>query len=111
LLVAEMQNQVTADSGRFELGQIPGAERVELKAGMITEPQVNESDNTASFAYVLQVYDKPAQRSFAEAKTLLVNHYQAELEKKWIASLKAKYPVRVNRNVWNSITSTSGTAH
>ncbi|MEI6950656.1 peptidylprolyl isomerase [Paraflavisolibacter sp. H34] len=97
LLVAEMQNQVTADSGRFELAQIPRPKGMTLKEGLITEPQVNEADNTASFAYVLHLYDQPAQRSFAEAKTLLVNNYQAELEKKWIAELKARYPVTINR--------------
>jgi peptidyl-prolyl cis-trans isomerase SurA len=96
-LVAGMEDKVTADSGRFEWQQIPNANNTPLKAGLVTAPVVNKTDNTYSFAYITQVYTQPSRRNFEEAKGLVVNDYQNELEKKWIAELKAKYPVVINQ--------------
>ena len=40
------------------------------------------------------------QRSFEEAKGLVINDYQNILEEKWIADLKKKYPVKINDAVF-----------
>ena len=98
-LVNRFSEKITADSSRFETGQIPGAAGQKLMAGTITTPVLNRADNTASFAYILHVYDKPAPRNFAEARGLVVNDYQKELEKNWVAELKNKYPVKINQSV------------
>ena len=66
-------------------------------------PIINQADNTASFAYIIQVYDKPEQKTYTQAKGLVINDYQADLEAKWVAALKKKYPVKVNQKVWASI--------
>jgi peptidyl-prolyl cis-trans isomerase SurA len=49
------------------------------------------------------LYTKEEQRSFTDAKGLVINDYQAELEKVWIADLKKKYPVQINENVWKEL--------
>jgi len=95
--------QITADSNRFELTQIPKEEAQTLKAGVVTTPVVNKADNTASFAYVLQLHNKPEPRNFAEAKGLVINDYQTELERAWLQKLKKKYPVQVNEKVWSDV--------
>lgn len=97
-LVTSMPDKVSADSGRFELNQIPNAGKTVLKNGMITSPVLNKTDNTASFAYIQQLFTEPAPRNFDEAKGLVINDYQAELEMKWVEELKKKYPVVVNQN-------------
>jgi peptidyl-prolyl cis-trans isomerase SurA len=66
---------------------------------MLTQPVINKNDNTASFAYILKVYPEPMQRSFNEAKGLLISDYQTQLEDKWVAELKKKYPVVINQKV------------
>ncbi len=106
-LVNGMSDKVTADSGRFELAQIPNGTNNALKAGTITTPMVNKTDNTASFAYVTKIYTTPEERSFEEARGLVINDYQAELEKKWVADLKKKYPVVVNQNAWSALLHTA----
>lgn len=106
-LIASMSDKISADSGRFELTQIPIAVKADLKNGMITAPVINKSDNTASFAYVRHIYAQPALRSFEEAKGMVINDYQAELEKKWINDLKKKYPVTINQNVLASLMNTA----
>jgi peptidyl-prolyl cis-trans isomerase SurA len=69
------------------------------KAGMITTPLLNKNDNTASFAYIIKVYSQSMQRSFDEAKGLVINDYQAQLEDEWTQALKKKYPVVINQKV------------
>ena len=102
-----MSDKVSADSGRFELNQLPNAANVVLKNGMITSPVANKADNTASFAYIRQIYTQPSQRNFEEAKGLVINDYQSELEQKWIAELKKKYPVVINQNALASLIPTA----
>lgn len=87
-LVAGLSEKITADSGRFEWTQLPNATGMLLKAGTLTIPLVNKTDNTASFAYVVKVYTAPSQRTFAEAKGLVINDYTAEREKQWISTLR-----------------------
>ena len=102
-LLADKSDKVAADSGRFEIKQIPNPAHMALKAGAVTAPLVNKSDNTASFAYIIQLHPQPAQRTFAEAKGLVVNDYQNALEQKWLAELKAKYPVTINEKAFATL--------
>jgi peptidyl-prolyl cis-trans isomerase SurA len=102
-LAGSLSENVAADSSRFELSQIPGTKKQPLKKGVLTEPEQNATDNTASFAYILNVYNTPAARSFTEAKGLVVSDYQAALEKAWIAELKKKYPVTINEAALNGL--------
>ena len=101
--VAASNSQVTADSARFELTQIPNASRKALKSGMITDPVVNAADGTASFAYVIRTYLQPQQRSFVEARGQVLNDYQAAVEKAWVEELKKKYPVTLNQKAWTEL--------
>ena len=70
---------------------------------MITSPLVNTNDNTASFAYIIQSYSQPMQRTFMEAKGLVINDYQTILENQWTEALKKKYPVVIDQKVLNDI--------
>lgn len=95
-IITKYNDKVAADSGRFELPQIPNPTHIALKAGTLTALLINKTDNTASFAYIIQLHPQPAQRTFAEAKSLVINDYQNALEAKWLSELKAKYPVTIN---------------
>ncbi len=102
--VAEKMNDKTvADSGRFEFSQIPNMQKEKITVGLITKPEANTNDNTASFAYILKLYPNAEPRTYAEAKGLVINDYQNDLEKKWILTLKKKYPVLIDTKVLNEI--------
>jgi peptidyl-prolyl cis-trans isomerase SurA len=101
--LANYSEQISADSNRFELAQIPGNTKQSLAKGALTMPVVNKADNTVSFAYVLQLHPKPEPRTFQEAKGLVINDYQAQLEKEWVEKLKKKYPVSVDERVWSEV--------
>jgi peptidyl-prolyl cis-trans isomerase SurA len=91
--------RVVTDSSRYEWEQIPGLGKQTPKAGQLTQPSVNTSDNTSSFAYITKIYTESSPRSFNEAKGLVMNDYQAGLEAQWIKSLRKKYPVMIDKKV------------
>lgn len=91
--------KIVADSSRYEWDQLPNMNKMAPKAGLITTPVVNKTDNTASFAYIVHVNTQPVQRSFNEAKGLVINDYQAVLEQQWDEELRKKYPVVIDQKV------------
>jgi peptidyl-prolyl cis-trans isomerase SurA len=97
--LAEKYNEkVVGDSARYEWTQLPGNGKEIPKAGTVTSLAINQADNTASFAYIIKVYPQQAIRSFNEAKGLVMNDYQVQLEADWIKQLRAKYPVVVDQS-------------
>ncbi len=74
-----------------------------ISVGAVTTPVVNKGDNTVSFAYIIALHPKEEPRNFADAKGLVINDYQAELENRWVAELKRKYPVSVDEKVWKGL--------
>jgi peptidyl-prolyl cis-trans isomerase SurA len=102
-LVNTSEDKIAADSSRFEVSQIPNPAKQVLQPGIVTTPLLNKSDNTASFAYIIRNYDKTEPRSFVDARGLVINDYQIELEKNWVNQLKKKYPVKINEKVLNNL--------
>ncbi len=104
--VDSLGGQVQADSGRFESNQIPGKENA-VGAGRFTDYfQTISPDNQnkpVQFAYIIRKYPAPSPRTFSEARGLVINDYQNELENKWIDELKKKYPVTINEAVFKTI--------
>jgi peptidyl-prolyl cis-trans isomerase SurA len=98
----ENSNTIQADSGRYELAQIAIDEKYQ-KEGGVTPVQVNATDGSAGFIKVLALHAGGQQRSFEEAKGLVINDYQNLLEEKWIDELKKKYPVKINEQVFQTL--------
>jgi peptidyl-prolyl cis-trans isomerase SurA len=113
---------VQADSGRYEVTQIPaaggsgamtgsggsqtgatgqsGTSSPVVVAGQFTPFVPNTADNTVSFAYILNVYPQRAPRNYHDARGFVINDYQTYLEEQWIAALKKKYPVKIEETVF-----------
>lgn len=92
----------TVDSGRFDFSKIPGLGSETPKANQVTAIEHNAGDNTANFAYIIKVYTQPEQKTFTEAKGEVISGFQDEMEAKWIAQLKKKYPVVINEAVFKT---------
>ncbi len=99
----EGNNNIQADSGRFELTQMPVAINAAMPAGSVTEITINPTDGNAVFARIIRHYNAGVQRSFEEARGLVINDYQNILEDKWINDLKKKYPIKINEAVFQSL--------
>jgi peptidyl-prolyl cis-trans isomerase SurA len=102
-IVQESNGLIRADSGRFELGQIPVVERTNFTEQLLTAPVTNEQDNSKTFAYIIRLHNENEPKSFEDAKGSVINDYQVFLEEKWIADLKKKYPVKINKKVLKSL--------
>ena len=64
---------------------------------------MDTTEGTANFVYIIDKYPGPAQKTFDEAKGMVINDYQALLEDKWIAALKRKYTVKVKEPVFKHL--------
>ncbi len=98
-IAEDYAERIVVDSSRFEWDQVPSLGKVIPKAGMLTTPAINTTDNTASFAYIVNVYPKPLQRTFNEARGLVISDYQNVLEQQFDEMLKKKYPVVIDQKV------------
>jgi peptidyl-prolyl cis-trans isomerase SurA len=89
-------NSVQADSGRYEITQIIGANYATPPTKGNFTAIVTNIDGSATFVKYVNLYEANQQRSFEEARGLVINEYQLVLEQQWIEALKKKYPVKVN---------------
>ena len=102
-IAAESEGMIQSDSGRYEISQLPIKPGAKLVEGAIMEIVKNNSDNSAGFVKVLKIYPSKLQRNFDEAKSLVINEYQKQLEETWMNELTKKYPVKVNNAVLQSL--------
>lgn len=72
-----------------------------LKKGAISTNQLND-DNSTTFYAVKEVI-APRQKTLKEAKGFVVADYQEELEKEWIRTLRKKYAVKLNQEVFDGL--------
>ena len=102
-IAEESDGKIQSDSGRYELSQLQLPAGEVIKEGLVSAPLVNSGDNTTSFVKVLRLFPAKQQRSFEEAKGLVINDYQLYLEARWIEALRKQYPVKVNDTVLKSM--------
>ena len=102
-VMSENPSLIQADSGRYELSQIPVVERTNFTEGLLTAPVTNNGDGTTVFAQIIKLYPADQPRNFEDARGLVINDYQTYLEQKWVDALKKKYTVKVNEKVFQSL--------
>lgn len=94
------QNKVFYESGKFEKTRFPA--NVKLEAGKYA-PYYKNEDGSYSIVNVKEVFNTPTQKTLSEARGYVISEYQEYLEKEWIKSLEAKYPVKVNEPTLKSM--------
>jgi peptidyl-prolyl cis-trans isomerase SurA len=102
-IVEENVGLLQIDSGRYEINQIPLRDKEELIVNNITQTEFNKEDGTVVFVKTLALYPENLQRSFEEARGIVISDYQNLLEEKWLVELKKKYPVKVSDTVFKSL--------
>lgn len=102
-IVDGYEGNVIADSGRFELSQLPLPAGAGISIGSLTPSTKNETDSSVTFAYIIKLFPQREPRIFDDARGYVINDYQQYLENAWVADLRKKYPVRVNDPVFRSM--------
>lgn len=99
----ENESLVQIDSGRYELQQIPTDKKETMNVNKINQPIHNEQDGTVVFTKILNLYPGNEQRSFEEARGMVISDYQHVLEENWLKELNNKHPVKINKKTFNSL--------
>ena len=97
--ILETYQEIQLDSGRYELSQISALSTRMPEEGGFSEYFEN-SEGTGTLVKIIKKYPADQQRNLEDARGLIINEYQTVLEKKWIESLRKKYPVKVNEAVF-----------
>jgi peptidyl-prolyl cis-trans isomerase SurA len=87
------------DSAVAQRGEHADLDALEWKPGIYTV----ELEDGRVMVYGVREILEPGNKSLDEAKGLAIAGYQKQLEEEWIAELRAKYPVVVNDEVFNSL--------
>ncbi|MES2847825.1 MAG: peptidylprolyl isomerase [Bacteroidota bacterium] len=103
LIAEQSEGSIQGDSSRYELSQLPIKKGTELKEGTIMGIVKNNFDEGASFIKLIRLYPAGVQRSFEEARSLVINEYQKHLEENWMKELVTKYPGKINTMVFQSL--------
>lgn len=98
-IAEELGPSLQADSGRYELTQITGANTATIPVRGTYTATVTNIDGSATFVKYVNVYPANQQRTFEEARGLVINEYQQQLEQEWLVELKKKYPVRISESM------------
>jgi peptidyl-prolyl cis-trans isomerase SurA len=99
VLAEEQAATMQADSGRYEIAQIIGVNYASTPKKGNFSAITSNIDGTSTFVMYVNLYEPNQQRTFEEARGLVINEYQQELEKNWIAALRKKYAVKVNESM------------
>jgi peptidyl-prolyl cis-trans isomerase SurA len=102
-ILEEKSNDVQIDSARYELSQLNGTNNSFAPGKDNYSSIVRNSDGTATFIKYFRFYEANQQRSFEDARGLVINDYQNVLEQKWLEELRKKYPVKVNEALLKTI--------
>ncbi|HYG52760.1 MAG TPA: peptidylprolyl isomerase [Flavobacteriales bacterium] len=105
--ILELFNKESQLNLKIEKGIFNAEEKdIIVKSGALTQKlgpdkltaDYKDASNQTVFIKLKEVL-KPSPKSLIEAKGPITSDYQTWLEKEWIDSLKAKYPVVVNKDV------------
>jgi len=92
--------KVTVERSKFLKGENANIDAMDWKPGI--SDLMPMADSTNAIIVVHQVI-APEPKLLSEIRGAMTADYQNYLEKEWISELRAKYPVIVNREVFNSI--------
>jgi peptidyl-prolyl cis-trans isomerase SurA len=102
--IRKMYSEIAmVDTGRYERKDIQLLKDTKPYEGYISDLQRNESDGSFSFVVVDKIHDDPSPKTFDASAGEVMNDYQEVLENRWMASLKKKYPIWINADVWKQI--------
>lgn len=92
----------TVDRGRYEFSKFKDMPQSSIQQGKVS-PAVKVADGTYTVVVADKVFNAPVAKTLDEARGYAVAEYQDVLEKEWNASLRSKYPLKVEEPVFKSM--------
>lgn len=94
-----LKNCINIKEAQFEKGDNEEVDKTGWKTGA---GESFSAEGVHSFIYVRKILD-PMVKRLDEARGLVTADYQNHLEKLWIADLRSRYPVKVNRELLKTV--------
>ena len=94
-------NYAFVRKGYYQNGDNQFVDQTEWKVGVRNEIP-STVDQSTTIVCIREVR-KPEPKTLKEARGLVTSDYQVELEKKWVQSLKERYPVKINEKVLDKV--------
>jgi peptidyl-prolyl cis-trans isomerase SurA len=94
-LNTENQQKVIITNGVMELGHQILPKDLELKVGI---SEIYELNDAYHIAKVTKIIPKSV-KTFEESKGNVINDFQNEIEKNWLATLRERFKVDINKKV------------
>jgi peptidyl-prolyl cis-trans isomerase SurA len=85
-------HKIKVEEGAYEKDDRIVLGKVEWRPGIHSA-----TNNNLSYVVVISKILPPGNKTFEEARPEVISEYQSFLEKKWIAVLRKKYPVKINK--------------
>jgi peptidyl-prolyl cis-trans isomerase SurA len=86
------REKVRQESGNFEKTERPVLSKVTWSPGIYR----TENNGLHYLVWIRKILP-PGNRTFAEARALVISDYQKHLEDEWLNQLRKKYPVKMNK--------------
>ena len=94
-------NYAFVRKGYYQKGDNQYVDQTEWKAGVRNE--ISSTVDQSTTIVCIREVRGPEQKTLKEARGLVTSDYQVELEKKWVQSLKERYPVKINEKVLDKV--------
>lgn len=92
---------VRVKKGKFEKGDNNYVDMMKWETGLSDALKTNV-DKVTVFVRIHQIL-APQPKELKEARGIITSDYQTELEKNWVKSLRDKYPVTVNQELFEKV--------
>lgn len=87
-----LKNKIRSESGPFEKDDRPVLSKIRWSAGL----QLAENNGMNYLIFIEKILP-PGFKTFQEARSSVISDYQTHLENTWMAQLRKKFEVKVNR--------------
>jgi peptidyl-prolyl cis-trans isomerase SurA len=84
--------KIRVENGAFEKNERPVLDKVTWAPGIY----LTENNGLHSLVWITAILP-PGPRTFSEARAAVISDYQLDIEQKWLAALKKKFPVKINK--------------
>ncbi|MEL6392097.1 MAG: peptidylprolyl isomerase [Bacteroidota bacterium] len=96
------RDNLNVQEDTYERGRLPQLGDVEWANGETTSPLTNPRNGTITF-YKIEEVLPGGRKELDEARGYVIADYQDQLEEEWVDGLRSRFPIKLNRRIFNKL--------